>query len=65
MSIQASPKSYDTSANDLFVTFEEFPRDLYREAHSLGFDLRALEAAGMSGRHPDRYLAADLSAQAA
>ena len=31
----------------LFVTFEEFPRDLYRDAHSLGFDLRALEAAGM------------------
>lgn len=31
----------------LFITFEEFPRDLYRDARSLGFDLRALEEAGM------------------
>jgi len=30
----------------LFVTFEEFPHSLYRDAESLGFDLRALEATG-------------------
>lgn len=30
----------------LFITFEEFPRDLYRDARSLGFDLPVLEAAG-------------------
>ncbi len=31
----------------LFVTFEEFPQTLYRDASSLGFDLHALEDAGM------------------
>ncbi len=31
----------------LFVTFEEFPESLYRDAATLGFDLRALEATGM------------------
>lgn len=30
----------------LFVTFEEFPASLYRDAESLGFDLKALERAG-------------------
>lgn len=30
----------------LFVTFEEFPNSLYRDAESLGFDLQALERAG-------------------
>jgi len=30
----------------LFVTFEEFPDSLYRDAESLGFDLQALERAG-------------------
>lgn len=30
----------------LFVTFEEFPESLYRDAATLGFDLRALEEAG-------------------
>jgi circadian clock protein KaiC len=31
----------------LYITFEEFPESLYRDAQSLGWDLRALEAAGM------------------
>ena len=30
----------------LFVSFEEFPNSLYRDAESLGFDLKALERAG-------------------
>ena len=30
----------------LLVTFEEFPKSIYRDAASLGWDLRALEAAG-------------------
>jgi len=30
----------------LIVTFEEFPRQLYRDALSIGFDLRALEGEG-------------------
>ncbi|HNT73952.1 MAG TPA: ATPase domain-containing protein [Anaerolineae bacterium] len=29
----------------LFITFEEFPHSLYRDAESLGFDLQALTAA--------------------
>ncbi|MGC9399010.1 MAG: RAD55 family ATPase [Anaerolineae bacterium] len=31
----------------LFITFEEFPEALYRDAKSLSFNLRALEQAGM------------------
>jgi circadian clock protein KaiC len=31
----------------LWVTFEEFPQSLYRDAAGLGWDLRALEQAGM------------------
>ncbi len=30
----------------LFITFEEFPEALYRDAESLGLDLRSLERAG-------------------
>jgi circadian clock protein KaiC len=30
----------------LFITFEEFPEDLYRDASSLGLDLRSLEREG-------------------
>jgi len=30
----------------LFVTFEEFPHSLYRDAESLGLDLRGMEVAG-------------------
>jgi circadian clock protein KaiC len=30
----------------LFITFEEFPHALHRDAESLGFDLRAMEAEG-------------------
>lgn len=30
----------------LFISFEAFPQALYRDAHSLGFDLRAWEAQG-------------------
>ncbi|NPV58950.1 MAG: ATPase [Actinobacteria bacterium] len=32
--------------NGLIITFEEFPRQLYRDAVSIGFDLRALEQEG-------------------
>jgi circadian clock protein KaiC len=35
-----------TGESGLFITFEEFPHSLYRDADSLGFDLRALEASG-------------------
>lgn len=30
----------------LFITFEEFPHSLYRDAATLGFDLKALEVTG-------------------
>lgn len=32
--------------NGLIITFEEFPRQLYRDAVSIGFDLRVLEQEG-------------------
>jgi circadian clock protein KaiC len=37
----------DYNEPGLIITFEEFPRQLYRDARSIGFDLRSYEAGNM------------------